>query len=177
MKKQMTVNEFVKQFTSCQTEAAKTAALKGIIKTHYVPYDQKVFLARMCVEVSNVDTKTKLVRLNTPATYLTYTTTILSMYTNLKLEKDKSSETYDALMKANALQPLLDCIGSDLDEFQSVLKMCADDFRENETSTRSAVEKLIAFMTTMLDTSVQGLAEAMNSKEEKNEDAETSTQK
>lgn len=174
MKKQMTVNEFIKQFTSCQTEAAKTVALKGIITTHYVPYDQKVFLARMCVEVSNVDTKTRLVRLNTPATYLNYTTTILSMYTNLKLEKDKSSEAYDALMEANALQPLLDCIGSDLDEFQSVLKMCADDFRENETSTRSAVEKLIAFMATMLDTSVQGLAEAMNVKEIENEE-ETKT--
>ena len=177
MKKQMTVNEFIKQFTSCQTEAAKTAALKGIIKTHYVPYDQKVFLARMCVEVSNVDTKTKLVRLNTPATYLNYTTTILSMYTNLKLEKAKSSETYDALMKANALQPLLDYIGSDLDEFQSVLKMCIDDFRENETSTRSAIEKLIAFMATMLDTSVQGLTEAMNSKKEKKEEKGISTQK
>ena len=173
----MTVNEFVKQFTSCQTEAAKTVALKGIIKTHYVPYDQKVFLARMCVEVSNVDTKTRLVRLNTLATYLNYTTTILSTYTNLKLEKDKSSEAYDALMEANALQPLLDCIGSDLDEFQSVLKMCADDFRENETSTRSAVEKLIAFMATMLDTSVQGLAEAMNVKEIENEEEKKTAEK
>lgn len=161
----MTVKEFVNQFTTCKTDTAKNALIKSIIKTHYVPYEQKVVLSRICVNTSNVDAKTKVVRINTPATYLNYITTLLSMYTNIKTEKGKSSETYDALMKANALRPILDSIGLDLDEFQSILKMCADDFRENETSTRSAVEKLVSFMVTMLDTSIQDLTEAVKPKD------------
>lgn len=165
MKKDMTVKEFVDQFSTCKTDAAKNALVKSIIKTHYVPYEQKVVLSRICVNTSNVDAKTKVVRINTPATYLNYITTLLSMYTSLKMEKNKSSETYDALVKANALQPILNSIGPDLDEFQSVLKMCTDDFRENETSTRSAVEKLISFMATMLDTSIQELTESIKLKD------------
>lgn len=161
----ITTKELVVRYNSCKDSDERIKLIKSIVKTHYIPFEQKVILAKICVTTSNADAKTKKIIISSPATYLKYTLSILSMYTNLKLEKKDGAKDYDTLQEARLLSPILQEIGDDLKEFQAVLQMCKDDFMENEATLRASVEKIVASFSGTLEDVLNGLMETLGDKE------------
>ena len=66
---------------------------------------------------------------------------IISLYTDIEYQPDKSLEMYDALSKNGLMVLLLSSIPeTELSEFMSLVDMCVNDIYENERDITAIVE-------------------------------------
>lgn len=71
--------------------------------------------------------------------YLIFATSILKLYTNLELNKEKPHEDYDLLREDNIMRDIVERIGEDLEEFKTIFNMTYDDMMYNENNWRTFI--------------------------------------
>lgn len=71
--------------------------------------------------------------------YLIFATSILKLYTNLELNKEKPHEDYDLLREDDIMRDLVERIGDDLEEFKTIFNMTYDDMMYNENNWRTFI--------------------------------------
>jgi len=71
--------------------------------------------------------------------FLIFATSILKLYTNLELNKEKPHEDYDLLRESGILDDIMERIGGDFEEFNTIFNMTYDDMMYNENNWRTFI--------------------------------------
>ena len=135
--------DYVKVITQFKATKDKEAFAKKHITTEYVPYAEKLTEA---LEISKRGThivvnEKEIYKKNSPTIRYLSMIRIISLYTDIEYQPDKSLEMYDALSKNGLMVLLLSSIPeTELSEFMSLVDMCVNDIYENERDITAIVE-------------------------------------
>ena len=142
VKKTMTVKEFVEKYDAAESDVEKNALLDGIIAREYAPITEKLSLCQAIVKSTNItDGK---VEMNSVALYVSYIMLgVINMYTSIEIETKKAMEQYDMLQSRLLIEFITMRLKNDLNELQTVLNMCRDDFNARYYSTPGIVNRLV----------------------------------
>lgn len=134
----MKVKELCDGYRTLVTEAQKQDYLKKNIKVKaYIPYAQKVEMAKTIVLASNVD-KSGEVRLDSPKQYLLNVYELLSTYTDLEVKAKTWASEFDDLNQLGLITRIIQMIPeTEQAEFEVLRNMVYGDFMENYASMRS----------------------------------------
>lgn len=133
----MTVKEFVNKYKQIESSTISSNMIKEIISKRYIPVTIKTAYAKKIVEAANSHGS------DSPGMYLLYIRSILQMYTTLELNNKNFSEDYDALQENGLVDLILNSIGNDLTEYQTVFNMCRDDYDKNNYTFEALIKKVL----------------------------------
>ena len=133
----MKVTEFIEKYGKYDHKTTKMDEIAKAIDLHnYLPFSQKVNIINKLCDVLIVKNKEGFVTYDTFARYLLFTMTSLSAYTalevsteslivdnNNQLDITEFSNEYDLLMENGWIFPILEKIGTDYNDFNSLLNM------------------------------------------------------
>lgn len=152
MGKKITVKEFVEIYN---TAIDKEEILENIIVNKYIPFRIKLECAKQIIKNHNLTDKG--IQSNTGKMYLSFTASILRLYTNLEISSENTDIDYDLLQEYGLVDTILNAIGKDLDEYRKIFAMCEEDFRTNYLSTPSFVQRQIGRIVKVLEKYVHSL--------------------
>ena len=152
MEKKMTVKDFVEMYNAA---IDKEEILESIIVNKYIPFRIKLECAKHIVENHNLNEHG--IQSNTRKMYLSFTASILRLYTNLEISSENTDIDYDLLQEYRLVDTILNAIGKDLDEYRKIFAMCEEDFRTNYLSTPSFVQRQIGRIVKVLEKYVHSL--------------------
>jgi hypothetical protein len=153
----MKVKELCDGYKAEKTEAMKREFLRKNIKIrNYVPYAEKVYIARAMVEGTNL-TEEGILKLDSPRQYLNQTYAQLQLYTDIEINESAWVEEYDQLSESGMLIEIKDLLPpKDLDEFDNIVEMVLEDLMCNQKNPWNLLgkfaEKLNGGMETLADT-------------------------
>lgn len=139
MENKITVKEFVDSLD--EQFSIQDTIKDNIISRKYVPFAEKVSAARAGIHRYNLTDDNVIT--DTPMTYLCYVATVLRLYTNLDISADSTDRDYDMLQESGVLTTLFECIGDDLEEFQTIFDMCKEDFHANYLSAPGFIQRQV----------------------------------
>lgn len=177
----MTVREFVEKYKNRNKELEPWDFVnKHIVKT-YLPYIQKVALAKtlnnatMYNWVESTDengnptkVKTDQVKISSHIRNLLFKRMIIENYTDLRVEESSFYNEYDLLQECGAMNQFLDIVKNDLKEFKSICDMIKDDTLKNEYEINAQIIKIA----NMIGDKISPVFEALASKIQSAEAAE-----
>ena len=152
MGKKITVKEFVEIYN---TAIDKEEVLENIIVNKYIPFRIKLECAKQIIKNHNLTDKG--IQSDTGRMYLSFTASILRLYTNLEISSENTDIDYDLLQEYGLVDTILNAIGKDLDEYRKIFAMCEEDFRTNYLSTPSFVQRQIGRIVKVLEKYVHSL--------------------
>ncbi len=165
----ITVKEFIKGYKKLSNPELITKYVSSHITRTYAPLlTKKEVLTLMC-EKSVAEDKIKYIDMT--VNKLNLIMTILALYTDIVVEKDKdgkvlSWEAYDELKLSGALDIILSSIGSDIDELLVVQKEVLDTWHMKNDSTEAYIKQLIEFASRKIGVyagvGMEKLSEALN---------------
>lgn len=129
--KKINVQEFVNKYQSAKTDVEKTKLLNSINIKAYVPFSVKVIHSETLVK-TNARRVSGVLLNNSPNEYLMYIMSVISLYTDLQVSKERPHEDYDSLRASGLIDKITESIGKDLEEFSSIFKMVVSDLYANE---------------------------------------------
>lgn len=134
----MTVKELCDGYCPLVVEAQRQDYLKKNIKVKtYIPYAEKVEMAKTVVLASNVD-KNGEVRLDSPTQYLLNVFILLQTYTDLDVKAETWATEFDDLNQLGLVTRIIQMIPeTEQTEFDVLRNMVYGDFMENYASMRS----------------------------------------
>ena len=139
--KTIKLTELVELYRKPATKNLKEDVLKKNVEyTSYVPFSVKAYTAKEMLNSCMVN-GTDIVY-DSPQRYITYVCLVIGLYTNIELSENSSAD-YDLLKESGMLKPLFKLIGDDLEEFNTVWKMCSDDIKEEKLSLNGAFKSYI----------------------------------
>ena len=133
----MTVQDFVNKYQKAK-DAEKAKILKEIEIKTYIPFAEKVVHSEAVLSQS-VKRVNNVLQLQSARRFLVFVTSIVKLYTNLEVNKEKPHEDYDLLRESGLIDLIREKIGDDLEEFTTVFNMTWDDMVYNENNWRMFV--------------------------------------
>lgn len=130
----MTVQDFVNKYQKAK-DAEKAKILKEIEIKTYIPFAEKVVHSEAVLSQS-VKRVNNVLQLQSARRFLVFVTSIVKLYTNLEVNKEKPHEDYDLLRESGLIDLIREKIGDDLEEFTTVFNMTWDDMVYNENNWR-----------------------------------------
>ena len=94
--------------------------------------------------------------------YLSFTASILRLYTRLEVSNTDTDLDYDLLQEQGLVDIILNTIGKDLEEYRKIFAMCEEDFRTNYLSTPSFVQRQVTRVIHVLEKYVHSLQNWLN---------------
>ena len=178
----MTVREFVEEYKKQNEEHIEEYKKNKLVETHivktYLPYIQKVALAKtlndatMYKWIESIDVngnptkmKTDQVKISSHVRNLLFKRMVIENYTDLKVEESSFYNEYDLLQECGAMKMFLDIVEEDLKEFESVCNMIKNDTIKNEYEMNSQVIKIAEMFSEKLDPVFEALASKIQSAE------------
>lgn len=144
----ISIESFCKLFKTNLKAKDKTFEefIKKHITTEYIGYLQKNVICQSIIDSTFRDNNNKgIVKINSTGCYLFFVMKLIENYTDIELDVEKHSIDYyyDELNKIGAIDVILSTIPeSEYAEFDTILKMKMDDFRENEYSLTALLYNL-----------------------------------
>lgn len=174
----MTVREFVEKYKNENEKLDKYYFIENHIVKTYLPYIQKVALAKtlndatMYKWVESADengnptkVKTDQVKISSHIRKLLFKRMVIENYTDLEIEESSFYNEYDLLQECGAMKTLLDMVGEDLKEFESVCNMIKNDTIKNEYEINAQIAKIAEAFSDKLDPVFEALASKIQSAE------------
>lgn len=144
MEKTLKVEELVKEYTSTTNDVARKMFMEKIQVEPYISFSAKLVYANRIIESTAWDDEHKRIEINSPARYVLYVYTLISAYTNIDVQNDSMLTDYDALTSAGLKDKIIAKIPEDeRKEFDTVLKMVADDYYANHFETHAYIDSII----------------------------------
>ena len=136
----MHINDFIKEFNDA---ADKEKAVKKHVINTYVPFEKKIALANNIVKKVMLASNGDLVR-DTPGIYMNYILALVSLYTDIEVQKDETLEVLNSIEEHNISPLLATAIGTDAGSLDAIIKMVVEDAINNHCD-------LVNFMTIKQD--------------------------
>lgn len=133
--KKITVEDFVKKY---EEAGLKASVIEEIIITKYVPFVIKLNVAQKIVRKYNFDNSD--IKSQTAMMYLSFTASVLRLYTCLDVSMDNTDMDYDLLQQHGIINMIFTAIGDDLQEYKKIFDMCEQDFHTNHLSTQGFLQ-------------------------------------
>ena len=174
----MTVREFVEKYKNENEKLDKYHFIENHIVKTYLPYIQKVALAKtlndatMYKWVASTDengnptkVKTDQIKVNSHIRNLLFKRMIIENYTDLEVEDSSFYNEYDLLEECGVMDYILSYIDDDVRRFKSVCDMIKDDTLKNEYEINAQIAKIAESLTDKLDPVFEALASKIQSAE------------
>ena len=142
MNKKMTVSTFATQYINCKKESDRNSLVRSIIKRSYVPVTEKVSIIQELLGVA-FDEKDGLKIPNALCLHVNFHIIILSLYTDLEIDKKENDRTagfraYDIFQSCELWNVLKRQIGADYKELEKI----RDLYLENMATENDLVVQL-----------------------------------
>lgn len=145
---QITVEEFVKKYKETQDNEALWEAIR---LKKYVPYSLK---AKTAIEImkDNFVMNNHMILKNTPLLYVLNRMCVIELYCpGICVSTKDALADYDLLCESGALEDIIQAIGKDAAEFDTVFHMTFQDFMENNSSPQAYVSRFFTAAMRLLD--------------------------
>lgn len=161
----ISVSEVVKRYNTFSSDELKKKYIQSlIIQDKYVDYLVKVKYAQDIITISSLDKDGKL-KFNSSKKYMLYVNAIFSLYTKIDISDKESIRDFDMLDKYNLIDEVLDSIPqNELSKFDTVMKMCTDDFIANNYEIHSFINKQIDKVTELLSKNMTPIIRELSDK-------------
>lgn len=133
--KKISVEDFVEQYKNA---SLKAHVIEDIIITKYIPFVIKLNVAKKIVQKYNRQGDD--IQSQTAMMYLSFTASVLRLYTKLDMSNDNTDIDYDQLQQYRIIDMIFAAIGEDLQEYKKVFDMCEQDFHTNYLSTQGFIQ-------------------------------------
>lgn len=164
-KKKITVDKFISEYEAAGTLLEKQQLVEDLVDTKYVPFVVKLNIAQKIVVRYNIEGND--IKTQTAMMYLSFTASVLRLYTKLEISDISTDLDYDKLQKYRIIDQLFTLIGDDLKEYQKIFNMCEQDFNSNYLSTPSFVQRQINKVTNYFGKYADELTQWLNGLDEK----------
>lgn len=156
----------VTDITSIATDNLREKYLKeNLVVTEYVPYLNKVAIAREIVDKTSFDADGHI-RYNSPLTYLCYVLKLIENWTNIEIDTSRLADEYDDLNKTGVLDKIVEAIPeSEKSEFDTIYHMVQDDLQANEMSVKHIFEEAVVKLGNGIGEFVAPLVQQLNKEE------------
>ena len=174
----MTVREFVEKYKNENEKLDKYHFIEAHVVKTYLPYIQKVALAKTLNEatmyrwIPSTDengnptkVKTDQVKVSSHIRNLLFKRMVIENYTDLKVEESSFYNEYDLLQECGVMDYILSYIDDDVREFKSVCDMIKDDTLKNEYEMNAQIAKIAEAFSDKLDPVFEALASKIQSAE------------
>lgn len=175
---EMTVREFVEKYKNENEKLDKYHFIENHIVKTYLPYIQKVALAKTLndatmyewMESTDVNgnptkMKTDQVKISSHVRNLLFKRMVIENYTDLEIEDRSFYNEYDLLQECGAMKMFLNIVGEDLKELESVCDMIKNDTIKNEYEINAQIAKIVEAFSDKLDPVFEALASKIQSAE------------
>ena len=130
-----------------QKESALENFIKKHITTDYIDFLQKDTVCTSIIKATThvQSTDRNIVKVNSPSRYLLFIMKLIDLYTDIEIDFTDINfvKQYDELDKIGALNVLINSIPeNEYAEFDTILNMKMDDFRDNEYSLTAIIYNL-----------------------------------
>ena len=157
MEKKITEKQFIDTYNAATN---KQEVLESVVVNKYIPFRIKLECAKLIVENHNLINKE--IKSDTGKMYLSFTASILRLYTRLEVSNTDTDLDYDLLQEQGLVDIILNTIGKDLEEYRKIFAMCEEDFRTNYLSTPSFVQRQVTRVIHVLEKYVHSLQSWLN---------------
>ena len=135
----ISVDAFIREYgvAAKQKGSAMDSFIGKHIITKYIDFIKKSVICEGIVDTTChiIDGDRKIVKINNANRNLFFIMKLIENYTDIEFANEKVVETYDKLNEVGAIDVILDAIpDSEYSEFQNILNMKMNDFRDNEYS-------------------------------------------
>ena len=143
----ISVDAFIREYgvAAKQKGSAMDSFIGKHITTKYIDFIKKSVICEGIVDTTChiIDGKKKLVKINNANRNLFFIMKLIENYTDIEFANEKVVETYDKLNEVGAIDVILDAIPDlEYSEFQNILNMKMNDFRDNEYSLTAILYNL-----------------------------------
>ena len=162
----MKISEFVEGYEKLANDNLKKQYIeKNVkIKNVYMPYNQKVVMAKNIVDSSSFN-EDKIFEPSSPARYLLQVRTIIEYYTNLELNEENSNflAEYDALNRNKLLEVIFSMIDEhEMVEFKTVIDMVFDDTVDKYTGVENFVKDQVERFGNLISMTLNPILNTLN---------------
>lgn len=136
----MTVQEFVNEYT---TKNNSKKVIQEHIITKYVPITMKQEVCKKIVELSSYEIvdQRKTYQRNSTLLYMLFMMAIVRLYTDIEIQEEKQIADFLCLEECGAIEEICGSISEiEMDRFNTIMKMCQDDFMDNDRSLLSYID-------------------------------------
>lgn len=169
----ISIKKFCEEYENMATNSMREMYLKDHLEViHYLPLLTKTAMIDNLTNITMIDKNSGNVKVNSIVEYLLLTRILVENYTNLTVESEGFYEEYDALKKSGLFDILL--VGNDatpplipyaeIAEFKHLLSLKKQDIMTNKYELHSYIDEQVERFTTLLDTMVTPILEAINKK-------------
>lgn len=130
----------IEQFITDYKEG-KIKNLKDALEVKdYMPFTAKFILCDDVLSACNdIDMRTGIVNVDSVSRRVTFTTNIISMYTNLEFSPDANIDGYDMLCENKLIKPILELFADEYVECETMLETMQNDLIANNNTLHNVV--------------------------------------
>ena len=157
----MKIDKFINDYNLLTKEDLKLQFIEEVIKTEYVPYKEKVKLAKQCIKENYISDYE--VECNTTATYIAFILSVLKLFTTLEVDGQDMYFIYDQLQQYGLIDEIISILQekSIINEYDVIYKMCQYDFEKNCLSPRGFIQNQVKKFGQLCNDSFSKLADAI----------------
>lgn len=126
----MKYGEFYFKYSKAGDEQEKKALIDKVISKHYLPFSMKKSTAMSVISNCCFDANGNY-KISSPDIYFYFAASVISKYTRIEFDEQDTLSMFDKLSECHALQGIFSAIGSDVNDFNTLLTMCVNDARQN----------------------------------------------
>lgn len=164
----LTITEAVTAWRN-DTSGDKKDFLNQVMRRHYVPFGEKIRLARLAQDVAHTVRNDKGdvlgYEMDGLQTYFQNIVAVIDSYTNIDIGNGDTVQNYDALQEHGIVRLILANIGDDLTEWTRVWNLTSEDFYQKHFTTRgwleSAWQKIVGGLARLRENTIMAFTEAL----------------
>ncbi len=164
----LTITEAVAAWRN-DTSEDKKDFLNQIMRRHYVPFGEKIRLARLAQDVAHTVRNDKGdvlgYEMDGLQTYFQNVIAVIDSYTNIDIGNGDTVQNYDALQEHGIVRLILANIGDDLTEWTRVWNLTSEDFYQKHFTTwgwlESAWQKIVGGLARLRENTIMAFTEAL----------------
>lgn len=160
MEKNITVKQFVDNYTALSHDSSRQVLLDSIKTVDYMDYSLLTYYANQIIANSCLDENGNL-HIDSCKKYLMTVFTLINAYTSIKCSPENWVEEYDLLNK-NALIPVIvNLIPSNaVKDLENFTQMKFDDLMTNSYETRAYINQLFMKLLPSLSSGIENFSDA-----------------
>lgn len=144
----MKIKDFIKEYNESNN---KKKYIKSHITKSYISWATKVYEAEKIVSISCTSKQDNKFYLSSPMRYFLFVMSVINNYTDLEVEEKNNVDAYDSLEEFGLISEIIDTIGVDVKNFETVIKMTFDDYIVNFRNLTSYIDHKLDDFETLLD--------------------------
>lgn len=164
----LTITEAVAAWRN-DTSEDKKDFLNQVMRRHYVPFGEKIRLARLAQDVAHTVRNDKGdvlgYEMDGLQTYFQNVIAVIDSYTNIDIGNGDTMQNYDALQEHGIVRLILANIGDDLTEWTRVWNLTSEDFYQKHFTTRgwleNAWQKIVGGLARLRENTINAFTEAL----------------